>query len=180
MDRWSFWALSILLLATIAVVVASTRAPAPVTAIASSALVPPIALPSQGAEPSPARPPDDGPKVGPLPSSSAPRALPADAPQSVRIGVIQFSYRGAEQAPPGAPSRDVALDRARAALPSAREDFTKAVSLGDAASGADLGSGPRGVLESDLEYVVFSLAPGEVAPEPIDTPRGYWVVRRVR
>jgi len=39
---------------------------------------------------------------------------------------------------------------------------------------------PRGVLEPSVEYAVFTLAPGELAAEPLDTPRGFWVVRRLR
>ena len=37
---------------------------------------------------------------------------------------------------------------------------------------------PRGVIEPPVEYVLFSLEKGKVHPEPVDTPKGYWVVRR--
>jgi hypothetical protein len=37
---------------------------------------------------------------------------------------------------------------------------------------------PRGVLEPGVEYVLFTLKKGEVYGEPIDTPRGYWILRR--
>ena len=37
---------------------------------------------------------------------------------------------------------------------------------------------PRGVLESAPEYVLFSLPKGGVS-EPVDTPRGYWIVQRI-
>ena len=36
----------------------------------------------------------------------------------------------------------------------------------------------RGFLEPAIEYVLFSLAEGTVYPEPLDTPKGYWVVKR--
>jgi hypothetical protein len=36
------------------------------------------------------------------------------------------------------------------------------------------------VLEPVVEYLLFTLPKGEVYPEPIDTPRGYWIIRRNR
>jgi hypothetical protein len=34
------------------------------------------------------------------------------------------------------------------------------------------------VIEPPIEFVLFSLEKGKVHPEPVDTPKGYWVVRR--
>jgi len=34
------------------------------------------------------------------------------------------------------------------------------------------------VLEPSVEYAVFRLKKGEVSDVPIDTPRGFWVVKR--
>jgi hypothetical protein len=34
------------------------------------------------------------------------------------------------------------------------------------------------VLEPEVEWSLFTLAPGEVG-EPVDTPRGYWIPRRL-
>lgn len=180
MDRWSSWTLSVLLLATVAIVVLATRAPqgpgvaAPGTPSASGTPASSPEPASAGAEP------DRGPDAAPSAASSAAPPLPPDAPSAVRIGVIQFSYRGAELAAADAPTREIARERARQALEVARQDFAKAVRLGDVASGADLGTIPRGVLEPSVEYAVFTLAPGELATEPLDTPRGFWVVRRLR
>jgi parvulin-like peptidyl-prolyl isomerase len=94
--------------------------------------------------------------------------------------VIQLAYRGAERAPQDAPSREVALENAKALIPAAQKDFDAAVKRGDGASAKDLGRIPRGVLEPEVEYEVFTLQPGEVTSEPLDTPRGYWIVRRNR
>jgi hypothetical protein len=57
-------------------------------------------------------------------------------------------------------------------------DFDEAVKKGDHGSMADAGSIPRGVLEPALEYALFTLKKGEVYGEPLDAPRGYWVIRR--
>ena len=43
---------------------------------------------------------------------------------------------------------------------------------------ADAGHVPRDVLEPAVEYLLFTLPKKELCPEPIDTPRGYWIVRR--
>ena len=67
---------------------------------------------------------------------------------------------------------------AEATLEEAKDDFAKAVKKGDRGSTKDIGVVPRGVLEPKLEYAVFTLAKGKVYPEPLDTPRGYWVVIR--
>jgi hypothetical protein len=37
----------------------------------------------------------------------------------------------------------------------------------------------RGILEPAVEYLLFTLPKGTVYAEPIDTPRGYWIVRRI-
>ena len=38
----------------------------------------------------------------------------------------------------------------------------------------------RGTLEPAIEYQLFMLEKGEVANQPIDTPKGYWIARRNR
>lgn len=107
------------------------------------------------------------------------RGLPSGAPAAVSFGVVLFTYQGVQFAPPGARSKADALEKAKAAVEEAQKDFAEAVKKGDKGSTADAGRIPRGVLEPDLELVVFGLAKGAVHPEPIDTPRGFWVVRRV-
>jgi hypothetical protein len=113
-----------------------------------------------------------------LPDGKKAPPLPATAPQSVSFGVVVFSYAGAEFAAPSARTKDQAREKALAAVADAKSDFSKAVARGDRGSTASAGRVPRGVLEPAAEYVLFTLPKGEVAPTPVDTPRGYWVVRR--
>ena len=106
--------------------------------------------------------------------------LPADAPKSVSFGVVLLTYRGAEGAPADARAKDAALTRAKELIETAQHDFADAVKKGDRGSTAEAGTMPRGVLEPNLEYVLFTLKKGEVYAQPIDTPRGYWVLRRTQ
>ena len=112
----------------------------------------------------------DGRKAPPVPDS---------APQEVTFGVIVFTYQGAQFAPPGARTKEQAKQKALAAAVEAKHDFSAAVAKGDHGSTSNAGRMPRGMLEAAAEYVLFSLAKGEVAAEPVDTPRGYWVMRRI-
>src|SRR5512145_1182011 len=178
MDRWASAAFGIVVVAATAVLILrvdrqaspspATVDPSPVSLSTSSAPLPLIETK-----------PDTGPAVSDSDVTESP-PLPDDAPHSIQLGVIQFPYRGAERAPRDAPTKQEALERALSAIPAAREDFAATVSKGDAGSSADLGRVPRGVLEPDIEHVVFTLEPGEVHGEPLDTPRGYWIVRRTR
>ena len=118
------------------------------------------------------------PPSGLLPERQPVRALPSDAPKSVSFGVIVLAYRGAEGAPADARSKEAALASAKALLPEAQRDFDLAVKKGDRGSMADVGSMPQGVLEPALEYALFTLKKGEVYGEPLDSPRGYWIIRR--
>ncbi|MBI3203450.1 MAG: hypothetical protein HYZ29_18070, partial [Myxococcales bacterium] len=86
------------------------------------------------------------------------RGLPSGAPASVSFGVVLFTYQGVQFAPPGARSKADALEKAKAAVEEAQKDFAEAVKKGDKGSTADAGRIPRGVLEPDLELVVFGLA----------------------
>jgi parvulin-like peptidyl-prolyl isomerase len=104
--------------------------------------------------------------------------LPADAPKAVHFGVVLVTYRGAEGSPSDARTKEAALAKAKELLPDAHRDFGEAVKKGDRGSTAQAGSMPRGVLEPGIEYVLFTLKKGEVYGEPIDTPRGYWILRR--
>lgn len=113
-----------------------------------------------------------------LPDGGAIPTLPDSAPKEVKFGVVLFSYEGAQGAPTGARSRKDALSRATSVLDLARKDFAAAVAKGDRGSTSDAGRIPRGFLEPSIEYVLFTLKKDEIHPEPIDTPRGYWVVRR--
>ncbi len=113
------------------------------------------------------------------PDGGAVAPLPVTAPVAVRFGAALFPYAGAEFAPPDAPTRDAALKDAEAALEVAKDDFKQAVKLGHG-GGEDLGLMHRGILEPPVEYALFTLKIGAVYPRPVDTPRGYWVIRRIR
>lgn len=140
-----------------------------------------------GEEPSEALPPPPPPVsegYDRLPDGSPVPELPKGAPQSVKFGVVLFEYEGAQAAPgQGAPrARTKAAARALAeqVLPLAQNDFAQAVEKGDRGSTANAGSIPRGVLEPSVEYILFTLEKGSVYPQPIDTPRGFWIVRRIQ
>lgn len=114
-----------------------------------------------------------------LPDGRVPPQLPADAPRAVRIGLVLVRYQGAQLAPFDAPPRDAALARAEQLLELAKKDFAAAVNSGDQGSAVDVGAVARGILEPGTQYVVFTMAPGAVS-EILDTPRGLWIVRRIR
>jgi hypothetical protein len=104
--------------------------------------------------------------------------LPASAPARVGFGAVIFTYQGSQGAPRDARSKDDARKKAAETMELAQKDFAAAVAKGDHGSTTDAGRVPRGVLEPPIEYYLFSLEKGKVHPEPIDTPRGYWVLRR--
>ncbi|MBX3182221.1 MAG: peptidyl-prolyl cis-trans isomerase [Polyangiaceae bacterium] len=105
--------------------------------------------------------------------------LPQTAPHAVRFGAALFPYAGAEFAPSDAPSRADAKAAAEKAIEQAATDFARVVA--EAPSGSpDLGLMHRGILEPPVEYSLFTLKVGDVSPHPVDTPRGYWVMKRLR
>jgi len=104
--------------------------------------------------------------------------LPNSAPQQLSFGVVQFTYQGAQFAGSDARSKELSRQKAEATLELAKQDFAAAVSKGDRGSTSDAGRIPRGVLEPPIEYVLFTLDKRTVYPTVIDTPRGYWIVRR--
>jgi hypothetical protein len=97
----------------------------------------------------------------------------------VRFGVVLVKYHGAQLAPDAAPARGVCLERARTLARLARDDFPAAVRGGDKGSREDVGTVRRGVLEPGTEYVLFTLPVGGTS-EVLDTPRGFWIVRRIK
>jgi hypothetical protein len=114
-------------------------------------------------------------------SGEAPPDLAGDAPKEVTWGCILVQYKGAQGAlqPPGnARSRDEALVLARQLVAEAKTDFKAAVAKGDKGSHENLGRIRRGFLEPAPEYVLFSLPKGGVS-DPVDTPRGFWIVQRI-
>jgi hypothetical protein len=154
-------------------------APAPAASEARTIdAAPPEPVPAQVAEP-------DLGVVGPgslLPDGGRVPPLPQDAPRQVRFGVVLVSYSTAQAGPPGMPlvhrSRADAAALAARLLTTASTDFHAAVAQGDPGSADDVGKVDKHVLEPAPEYVLFTLAPGAVGG-PIDTPRGFWIVKRL-
>ena len=112
----------------------------------------------------------DGKKAPPVPES---------APQQVTFGVVVFGYEGAQFSAPGSRTKEQAKQKALAAMADAKHDFSAVVAKGDHGSTSNAGRMPRGILEPAAEYVLFMLSKGELAAEPVDTPRGYWILRRI-
>lgn len=104
--------------------------------------------------------------------------LPNSAPQQLSFGVVQFTYQGAQFAGSDARTKELSRQKAEATLELAKHDFSAAVGKGDRGSTTDAGRIPRGVLEPPIEYVLFTLDKRTVYPSVIDTPRGFWIVRR--
>ena len=105
-------------------------------------------------------------------------AMPSGAPRTVKLGVVLVQFAGAEGASSSARAKPDAYKHAQELAERARADFKAAVKAGDSGSSEDIGRIPRGVLEKPTELAVFSLAAGDVS-EPLETPRGYWVVKRL-
>lgn len=189
MQRWTFTAFGALFAAAVVVVLLQARRPAPAvgapgaSASSASSAAPPPA-PASAAE-GPTEPaPDAGSGSADagafdlLPDGKPVPPLPATAPKSVGFGAILFSYKGAQSAPKSAPSREEAFKRAGSLIDQAKKNFDDAVKHGDPGSMADAGHIPRGVLERGVEYILFTLPKGSVYEKPVDTPRGYWIIRR--
>ncbi|WP_394849439.1 peptidyl-prolyl cis-trans isomerase [Pendulispora brunnea] len=113
-----------------------------------------------------------------LPDGTPVPPLPNTAPRAVRLGVILVTYEGAQGAPAKARSKAEAKELAAKLAAEAKTDFHAAVSHGDSGSADDLGRIPRGTLELAPEYVLFTMPSGQTS-EPIDTPRGFWIVKRL-
>jgi len=105
-------------------------------------------------------------------------AMPSSAPRTVKLGVVLVQFVGAEGASSSARAKPDALKHALELAERAHTDWKAAVKAGDPGSSDDIGRIPRGVLEHSTEVAVFSLGAGDVS-EPLETPRGYWVVKRL-
>jgi hypothetical protein len=105
-------------------------------------------------------------------------AMPSGAPRSVRLGVVLVQFAGAEGASSSARGKPDALKHALELAEQAKTDWKGAVRAGDVGSSDDIGRIPRGVLDHNTELVVFSLEKDGIS-EPLETPKGYWIVRRV-
>jgi hypothetical protein len=113
-----------------------------------------------------------------LPDGRLPPPLPPDSPKHVRLGVVLVTFAGTQGAPRGARSKSEALLLAQKLAADARTDFHGTVVRGDGGSVDDVGRIPRGVLELGTEYVAFTMAVGSVS-DPLETPRGYWIIKRL-
>ena len=118
--------------------------------------------------------------AGALDLAALPEAgsLPQGAPRTVHLGVVLVQFAGAEGASPNARPRGEAAAVAERLAADARTDFKRAVQAGDPGSAEDIGRIPRGVLEPRTEVAVFSLSPGSIS-DVLETPRGYWIVKRI-
>lgn len=104
--------------------------------------------------------------------------LSADAPRAIRIGVVLVHFAGAEGAPTNARTRVEAAARAERLAELARTDFHRAVQEGDPGSQDDVGLISRGILAEATELRLFTLPPGSTSGV-IETPRGFWIARRI-
>jgi hypothetical protein len=109
---------------------------------------------------------------------AAPSTLPEAAPKSVVFGAILVTYRGAQGAPAKARAKDAAEQLARGLAADAKTDFAAALAKGDKGSIANAGRMPRGVLEPAPEFVLFTL-PKDGVSDPVDTPRGFLIFKRI-
>ncbi len=106
--------------------------------------------------------------------------LPPTAPNDVVFGAILITFEGVQGAPNKARTKTAALELAKRLLTIAQGNFEDAAKQGDPGSTANAGSIRRGILEPTVEYALFTLDKGGIYPEPIETPRGYWIMRRIR
>jgi hypothetical protein len=113
-----------------------------------------------------------------MPDGRVPPPLPPDAPKQVRIGVVLLVFAGNQGAPPGARPKSEALALAEKLAQDAKADFHAAVIRGDSGSTDDVGHIPRGILEGATEYIAFTLPVGSTS-EPLEPPRGYWIIKRL-
>lgn len=128
--------------------------------------------------PSPSRP--AAARFHTMPDGSPVPALPSSAPDRVKLGVALFRYQGAQGASDSTRSRESALQLAQDAAKLASSDFEAAVEKGDRGSHENVGWIQQRILERSVEYAVFTLEKGQTTSKPIDTPRGFWVVKRLR
>jgi hypothetical protein len=112
-------------------------------------------------------------------------SLPLNAPRQVRFGVVLVSYTGAQPSPAAAAGvhsplrgRTEARTLAQTLLTTAEQDFHAAVQQGDPGSADDVGKVRLGILEPAPEYVLFTLPVAGVGG-PVETPRGFWIVKRL-
>ncbi len=108
----------------------------------------------------------------------APPSLPAEAPKKVRFGVVLIQYRGAQGAAPTARSKDAALALARELSEVAKTDFKAAIEKGD--KGVDRRPRLHPARRARARAGVRAVQPPQGGVSgPVDTPRGFWIARRI-
>jgi hypothetical protein len=107
--------------------------------------------------------------------------LPAltDAPKTVHFGVVLVQFKGAQGAKADSRSYEDAKALAAELGTLAKEDFEAAVKKGDPGSTTNAGRMFRNILEPAPEAVLFRLKKGDVS-DPVDTPRGIWIIKRIK
>lgn len=90
---------------------------------------------------------------------------------SFRMGVVIYGFEKR--------SRTMAKALAEKALETARTDFGAAVKAADPESDADYGTFAPHSFEAEVEAAIVAIPPGQVGG-PIETPRGFWVVKRIK
>lgn len=122
--------------------------------------------------------PKENPGAGTtLLDGSVPEPLPKSAPSIVRLGVMLVTYRGAEQADQQPRSREQALTLAKKLAEEAKTDFVEAGKRADVFV-PDAGTVQQGVLEAAPQAVLFGSEVGVVSG-PVDSPRGFYVFKRL-
>jgi hypothetical protein len=160
---------------------AATGRPTDAGAIVDSGFAPlDVPLDAGSIAPAEALPPIEAPQGDFRLADGTPVApLEKGAPRHVRFGVVLVTYAGAEGAPDkGARAKPDALALATKLADEAKGDFRGTVQRGDPGSSDDVGAVVRGVLEPAPEAVLFALPVGGVSGV-IDTPRGFWIVKRL-
>lgn len=124
----------------------------------------------------------DGGPYAKLPDGTPVPPLPPNAPKTVRFGVVLVTFTGAQPGAmgekPNGRSKADAKELADRLAAEAKNDFHGAVQRGDPGSQDDVGKIRLGFLEPATEYVLFTINVNDVAG-PIETPRGFWVVKRL-
>ncbi len=114
-----------------------------------------------------------------MPDGTPVPPLPDGTPREVKLGVVLVTYLGAQGLAPGSGRpKDTAREQAQKLAQEAQADFKSVVHRGDSGSSEDVGRVRRGILEPAVEYAVFTLPVGGVSGW-VDTPRGFWIVKRI-
>lgn len=117
---------------------------------------------------------DDKPTLSDDAGAASP---PGSRPKSVRFGVVLVDFVGTQAGTSTRP-RAAAVTLAAQLADVAKKQFHDAVTKGDSGSVDDAGRIQRGVLEPATEEALFTLPVGEISA-PIETPRGFWIVKRL-